>query len=99
MHPADNQPQPGPSDGQAAALDKLTAELRARSYQAHLTAPAGRPPSLTVTNPQATVLAETVMVDATSFWWSWAERIGPVSDVSGVAIAIHRVLASTHSPA
>jgi hypothetical protein len=94
MHPADIRPHPAPGSGQDAALDKLAAELRVRGYQAHLIAPDGRPPSLAVTNPQATVLAETVMADATSFWWPWADRIAGVADVAGAADVIARVLAA-----
>ena len=94
MHPADIRPHPAPGSGQDAALDKLAAELRVRGYQAHLIAPAGRPPSLAVSNPQATVLAETVMADATSFWWPWADRIAGVADVAGAADVIARVLAA-----
>lgn len=85
MHPADNQPQP-------AALDKLAAELRARGYEAQLTAPDGRPPSSAVTNPHAAVLADTVMADGTSFWW--ADRIADVADVGAAADVIARVLAA-----
>jgi hypothetical protein len=92
MHPADTQPAPG--SGQDAALGKLAAELRVRGYQAHLIAPVGRLPSLAVTNPQAAVLAETVMADATSFWWPWADRIAAVADVAAAAEVIARVLAA-----
>ena len=94
MQPADIRPHPAPGSGQDAALDKLAAELRVRGYQAHLTAPDGRPPSLTVTNPQVAVLAEMVMADATSFWWPWACRIAAVADVAGAADVIARVLAA-----
>ena len=94
MQPADIRPHPAPGSGQDAALDKLAAELRVRGYQAHLIAPAGRPPSLAVTNPQATALTETVMADATLFWWPWADRIAAVADVAGAADVIARVLAA-----
>jgi hypothetical protein len=87
MHPADNQPQ-------SAALEKLAAELRVRGYEARLIAPGGGPPSLAVTNPHAAVLAETVMADATSFWWPWADRIAGVADVGAAADVIARVLAA-----
>jgi hypothetical protein len=94
MHPGDNRPQPAPGSGQDAALDKLAAELHVRGYQTHLIVPAGRPPSLAVTNPQATMLAETVMADTTSFWWPWADRIAAVTNVAGAADVIARVLAA-----
>ncbi len=94
MRPADNRPQPAPGSGQDAALDKLAAELCARGYEARLTAADGRPPSLAVTNPHAAMLAETVLADATSFWWPWADRIAAVADVTTAADVIARVLAA-----
>jgi GNAT superfamily N-acetyltransferase len=94
MHPADSRPHPAPSSGQDAALDRLAAELRARGCRAHLIAPAGSPPSLAVTSPHATTLTGTVMADATSYWWPWADRIAAVADVAGAADVITRVLAS-----
>jgi hypothetical protein len=94
MYPADIRPHTAPGSGQDAALDKLAAELRVRGYHAHLIVPAGRPPSLAVTNPRATMLAETVMADTTSFWWPWADRIAAVADVAGAADVIARVLAA-----
>jgi len=87
MRPADNQPQ-------SAALEKLAAELRVRGYEAQLIAPDGQAPSLAVTNPHAAMLAETVLADATSFWWPWADRIAAVADVTTAADVIARVLAA-----
>jgi hypothetical protein len=94
MPPADNRRQPAPGGGQDAALDKLAAEFRVRGYEARLTAADGGPPSLVVSNPQAAMLAETVMADATSFWWPWADRIAGVADVATAADVIARVLAA-----
>ena len=95
MHSAGNETAPSPGDGQAAAaLEKLAAALAARGYKAQLNAPGGRPPSLAVTNPEATVLTETVMADTTSFWWPWADRIAGVADVAAAADVIARVLAA-----
>ena len=50
-------------------------------------------PSLSVTNPQATALSEDVVAGDGWLWWSWAERLAPVTDISGAADAITRVLA------
>jgi hypothetical protein len=94
MYSAGNGPGSRPGSDQPAALEKLAAELRARGYEAQLIAPDGRPPSLAVNNPEAAVLAETVMADATSFWWPWADRIAGVADVAGAADVIARVLAA-----
>ncbi len=75
------------------ALEKLAAELTARGYEARLIAPDGRPPWLTVINPAAAMLAETIMADAQWFWWPWADRIAPTADVATAADAIAQVLA------
>jgi hypothetical protein len=47
------------------------------------------------------MLTETVLADATSFWWPWADRIAAVTDVRAAADMIARVLAtvSGDSPA
>jgi hypothetical protein len=82
----------GPEAGMAA-LEKLAAELGARGFETRLAAPEGRVPSLQVTNPQATALSENVVAGDGWLWWSWAERITQVTDVSGAADAITRVLA------
>ncbi len=76
-----------------AALEKLAAELSARGYETRLTVPDGRPPGLSVINPAAPMLAETVMAYAEWFWWPWADRIAPAADVATAADAIARVLA------
>ena len=83
------------------SLEKLAAELAARGFQTRLTAPQGRLPSLAVTNREAAMLTETVLADATSFWWPWADRIAAVTDVRAAADMIARVLAtvSGDSPA
>ena len=75
-----------------AALDRLSAELNARGYEARLTVPDGRPPWLAVINPGATMLAETVMAYA-EWPWPWADRIAPAADAATAADAIARVLA------
>jgi hypothetical protein len=82
----------GPEAG-TAALEKLGAELGGRGFQTRLMTPDGQMPSLQVTNPQVTALSESVVVGEGWFWWSWAERIAPVGDVSGAAEAVTRVLA------
>lgn len=80
------------ADDPAAALEKLAAELAARGYTAPVLTPHGRPPSLVVSNPAAPRMTETVMAEDGSFWWPWADRIGPVADVNGAADRVARVL-------
>lgn len=76
----------------AAALGRLAAELTARGYRTPVLTPHGRPPSLTVSNPAVPRMAETVMAEGGWFWWPWADRIGPVSDVRAAADRVARVL-------
>lgn len=85
---------------QAAAtvyLDKLADELTNRGLEAWIMAPAGRVPSVYITNPGARALEENVYADRGKdglwwFWWSWAERISMADDLNGSAAAIARVL-------
>jgi hypothetical protein len=81
-----------PHESDVTALEALAAELRARSLDPVITNTGGRP-VLTVSNPDAPALSESVLEDAGLFRWSWEEEIGPVGDVSGAADAIARVLA------
>ncbi|HEY3734234.1 MAG TPA: hypothetical protein VGL63_09995 [Streptosporangiaceae bacterium] len=76
----------------ATDLEKLAAELDGRAYVISLVAGDGRRARLHITSRQAARLVEYVYADAESFWWGWAERIGPVADVAGAALAINNVL-------
>ncbi|HUZ39288.1 MAG TPA: hypothetical protein VMV17_23440 [Streptosporangiaceae bacterium] len=80
------------SEDPAVALDKLAGALAALGCQVPALAPHGRPPSLTVTNPAAPRMSETVMVDAGWFWWPWADRIAPLTDAAAAAGRVARVL-------
>jgi hypothetical protein len=82
---------PGDEDP-ARALEKLGAELAARGYRTPALSPHGRPPSITVANPAASMLTETVMAEGGWFWWPWADRIAPLADVSAAAGHVARVL-------
>ena len=76
------------------ALEKLAAELTGRGFDPVITTSGGRP-TLTVSNPAAPALNESVLEDGRWFWWSWAERIATTADVPGAADAIARVLAKS----
>jgi hypothetical protein len=80
-------------EADVTALEKLAAELHSRGYEARITTPDGRQPRLTVTNPAAVILAETVLADAGWYWWPWADRIAAMAEVSTAADVITRVLA------
>ena len=75
------------------ALEELAAELAARGYETRLLTPDAWRPSLAVRNPRVPALSETVLTDGEWFWWSWAERIAAVADVTTAATAVARVLA------
>jgi hypothetical protein len=76
-----------------ADLEKLAAELGAHGLATTITIPDGRPPYLTAQNPDASALTETILADQGFYWWSWAERIGPASDVAAAASRVAHVLA------
>jgi hypothetical protein len=73
-------------------LERLAARLPATEYHARLVVTAGQPPRLHVRNRCAGMLAEDVLVEAGWFWYSFAERIAPVTDVPTAAGKIARVL-------
>lgn len=76
-----------------ASLKNLKAELGDGGYVFTLMA-GGRHPHLHVTNRDASQLTEDVYCDGRYYWWSWAERIAPVADVTAAAQAVRKVLAS-----
>jgi hypothetical protein len=84
-------------EAHVATLEKLGAELTARGFEARLAVLQGHVPSLAVTNPQALALSETVVASEDWYWWSWAEKIAPVADVSEAAGVIARVLSAGSS--
>jgi hypothetical protein len=75
-----------------AYLEKLAAEMVARSYHAVLCAPVGGLAYLDVRNPRASVLAERVYADGGVFWWSWREKIAGCEEVATAAGILARVL-------
>ncbi|MQY02874.1 hypothetical protein [Actinomadura macrotermitis] len=78
-------------------LEELGAELARRGMRVRVTQPRGQAPSLHVTNPDASALAENILAeegaDGWWYWWSWAERVAPAADVAGAADLVVRVLA------
>lgn len=79
-------------EAEIADLETLGAELATRGFQATLRVPEDSPACLTVRNPRASVLAETVYVDGGLFWWSWREPIAGTGDVDTAAGIVARVL-------
>jgi hypothetical protein len=80
-----------------AGLEKLAAELDSRVYGASIVTGRGGPPYLKVTCRGTPVLGERIFAHKGYFWWSWAERIAPVTDLAAVAAAVARVLHATES--
>lgn len=81
-----------PGDDPVMTLERLAAELRARGLGTTLIAPPGKAPWLDVRNPQASMLAETVMYARGWYWWPWADRIAPAADVADAAARVASVL-------
>jgi hypothetical protein len=79
-------------DAGTADLEKLAAELDSQTYAVNLVAPVNGRPHLRITNRAAARLTENVYCDGDFYWWGWAERIGPVTDVAAAAGIIARVL-------
>jgi len=75
-----------------AELEKLAAELNGGDYEARVMAVPGRRPYLHVRNRRAGVLNENVYSGDGWFWFGWAERIAPISDVAAAAQKIMHVL-------
>ena len=80
-----------------AALVRLAAELDPRDFATTLTAAPGRAPRLTVTSRHADI-GDDIWADHQAFFWSWAERIGPLSDPAAAARKITSVLRATPQP-
>jgi hypothetical protein len=66
--------------------------LATRGFQTMLRSPGDGPPCLTVRNPRASVLAESVYAEGGSFWWSWREPIAGTGEVDTAAGIVARVL-------
>jgi len=80
-------------------LEGLAEAVAEYGLRARLVVPPGRVPSLHVTNPQASALAEDVYAGPGQdgqwwFWWSWAERIASGDDLAAAALRISHVLAA-----
>ena len=81
-----------------ACLDVLAAQLHARGWAAYITMPAGRLAALSVQDPHDRAQWSDVIAapgGATGDWWywfSWAERIGPIHAPAAAAEVIIRAL-------
>jgi hypothetical protein len=72
-------------------LVALAAALDPREFAVTLTNRPGRGPSLSVVSRYAQV-GDDISADHRAFYWSWAERIGPLGDPQAAARKVSAVL-------
>jgi hypothetical protein len=80
------------TDSGAAELERLAAELNHGDCEARLVMAQGRRPCVHVRNRTAGVLTENIYYGDGFYWFGWAERAAPVTDVAGAAEIVMRVL-------
>jgi hypothetical protein len=74
-----------------AALEHLAAALDTGEFATTLTSHPGHPPCLAVTSRHAQIGGD-IHADHRAFWWSWGERIAPVTDPPAAARKISSAL-------
>lgn len=90
------------ADGAMKGLDALGANLDRRGFMTTVME-GGGPPCVRVVSRVTAQLSENVYAAPADdgslwFWWSWAERIAPISDVGVTADKVARVLRLSPSP-
>lgn len=73
-------------------LERLADALHKQGLPATVLTPQGRRPCVQAKSPQSSMLREDVYAESGWFWWSWADRLAPVTDVEAAARKIARVL-------
>ena len=93
-------PQPGSAEltTRRAALVALAAAIDPREFATTLHVPPGRPERLNITSRHADI-GDDITADHAAFYWSWSERIGPITDPAAAARKISSVLRTTPQPA
>ncbi len=76
----------------SAALTTLADAIDPSNFTITSIAKPGRPPRLRIASKHAAQLAEDIYAGRGYFWWSWAERISPLTDPASAAAKIARVL-------
>jgi hypothetical protein len=90
----------------AAQVEALACELSRRGFATSVARAAPHHqhhPCVRVTNTHVTRMSDDVYAapDAGgnwAFWWSWADRIGPIGDIGAAAVAIAYVLSPGTGP-
>jgi hypothetical protein len=85
-------------------VEALARELSQRGFATTVRANGPRHPCVRVTNTHVARMSEDVYAapgrdGQWSFWWSWADRIGPIGDIEAAAVAIAYVLNASPGPA
>ncbi|MEU7002698.1 hypothetical protein [Nonomuraea sp. NPDC046570] len=84
------------ADQAATHLSSLQSMLQKQGLHTRLLTQPGQLPRLRVINPDCALLCEVItaapLEGEWSFWWSWAEQITPVSDMTTAAERIGHVL-------
>ena len=85
-------------DTAVTALERLAAELNPTEFVTMLVTGDNQVPYLDVAtrSPQ---LSETIYVHDGYFWWSWAERLAPITDLPTATAKISAVLRLITEPA
>jgi hypothetical protein len=97
--------QQAPAADATVQVEALARELSRRGFATSVTR-AGmghHHPCLRVTNTHLARMSEDVYAAPGSdgqwaFWWSWADKIGPVGDIEAAAVAIAYVLSPGPGP-
>jgi hypothetical protein len=76
-----------------AALERLDDALDPRDFATTLTTSPAQPPRLTVTSRHAPI-GDDIYADYRAYFWSWSERIGPVSQPQAAA---RKITATLHA--
>lgn len=74
-----------------AALERLAAALDTHEFATTPISHPGHPPCLAVTSRHGQIGGD-IHADHRAFWWSWGERIGPVTDPPAAACKISSAL-------
>jgi hypothetical protein len=80
-----------PFPAATTALERLAAALDPGEFATTLTTSPGRPPSLAVASRLAHIGGD-IYADHRAFWWSWSERIAPITDPPAAAREVSTVL-------
>jgi hypothetical protein len=80
-----------------AALVALAAALDPRDFVTTLTTGPSRRPCLSVTSRQAQI-GDDISADHRAYYWSWSERIGPITDPQAAARKVSAVLRAVPAP-